>query len=344
MVRNIRHLNRTSFSRLIGVACFCVAVSAARAGDSPALVGGPIVGYASRGGLEIRAIKGVPGAAVFGDSISLTTDVVRVRLAPGEPYALLERSGSDPAALPLGGTAAGQQIPIAGALRSADLAAFSPFGSSIVLFSQPAARLQILTGLPGAPRVVRDVDAHLLPERPLALAVSDDGQSVLLSSATTIYLLSPDGSARALTGTGTVAAMAFVPNSGEAALGDPKTGSLYRLDATNRTASLRVASATLKGMGAIAASGDGDTIYATNDGARQIALVRLSTGTVDNSQLQVVPERLDRVGRTDDFLISSQPGRPAWMFAGTEKRAVFIPDVTRARPQPRYAPAPVGAR
>jgi hypothetical protein len=320
-------------------------VSIGAAADAPGSVSGPILGYlANQDRPQVRAITGVPGAASFGDWVSLSADVVHLRIAPGEPYALLERRDSDPAVFQLTGASPGQAVSISGAVRSADLAAFSPFGTSVVLFSQAAARLQVLTGFPAAPRVLRDLDTHSLPEAPAALAVSEDGKSVLLSSATNIYVLSGDGSTRTLAATGGAAAMAFFPNSSDAALGDPMSGSVYRFEAQTGTASLRAVSATLKGLAAIAAGTDGDTVYVMRPGTRQIASVGLSSGGVETWQVPAGPERMDRMGRADRFLISSQAGQAAWIVEGQEKRAVFIPDSARPKPHPRYVPMPVGSR
>jgi hypothetical protein len=308
-------------------------------------VSGPVLGYvANPARPELRAISGVPGAASFGDSISLFSDVVRVRVAPGEPYALLERRDSDPAVVQLTGGTPGQPVSISGAVRSADLAAFSPMGTTVVVFSQAAARLQVLTGFPAAPQIMRELDTHSLPEAPAALAVSEDGKSVLVSSATNIYLLSPDGSTRTLAGTGGAAAMAFFPNSGDAAMGDPMSGSVYRFEAQTGTASLRAVSATLKGLAAIATGIDGDTVYVMRPGARQIASVRLSNGGLETWQVPAGPDRMERMGRADNFLVSSQPGQAAWIVQGKEKRAVFVPDSARPKPRPRYVPMPVGSR
>jgi hypothetical protein len=229
-------------------------------------------------------------------------------------------------------------------VRSADLAAFSPFGASVVLYSQASARLQVLTGLPAAPSILRELDTHTLPEAPAALAVSEDGKSVLLSSATNIYVLSPDGSTRTLAATGGAAALAFFPHSSDAALGDPMSGSVYRFEAQTGTASLHAVSATLKGLAVIATGTDGDTVYVMRPGTRQIASVRLSSGGLETWQVPAAPDRMERMGRADDFLISSQPGQAAWIIQGREKRAVFVPDSARPKPRPRYVPMPVGSR
>jgi hypothetical protein len=321
------------------------AVSIAASSEVPGSVSGPFLGYvANPARPELRPITGVPGAASFGDSISLSSDVVRTRVAPGEPYALVERRDSDPAVVQLASGTPAQPVSISGAVRSADLASFSPLGTSIVLFSQAAARLQVLTGFPAAPQIVREADTHLLPEAPAALAVSEDGKTVLLSSATNIYVLSADGSTRSVAATGGAAAMAFFPNSSDAALGDPGSGSIYRFEAKTGTASLRAVSAMLKGLGAIATGADGDTVYVMRPGVRQIASVRLSSGGLETWQVPAGPDRMERLGRADDFLISSQPGQAAWIVQAQEKRAVFVPDSARPKPRPRYVRMPVGSR
>jgi hypothetical protein len=326
-------------NRRVAVAAILAAMAICRASmAAPNSIAGPILGYlAPAEGLELRAIVGVPGAATLSDRLALSADVVRVRVAPGGSYAFVERKASEPAVVPLTAGAAGQAVPLPGAIASADLVAFSPAGTTELLFSRAAARLQVWTGLPNDPRMIRDVDAHSLPETPLSMAAGDDGSSVLLSSATTVYLLPAGGSARVLLGLGGAAAMAFFPN-GDAAIADPVSGAVYRFQAQTGTASQRAVSSTMKGLTAIGTSADGDTTYVANSSARQIASVRLSTGEIQTFQVPAAPQEMTRLGAADTFVISSEAHAPAWLLVGPEKRAVFVPAADRPRPHPRYVP------
>jgi hypothetical protein len=90
---------------------------------------------------------------------------------------------------------------------------FSPHGHSAILMSTSAGRLQIVSGLPDAPVIVREVDAGLLPEPLRALAVSDDASCVLLSSPEAVYRLSATGWTSVVSTVTAVASLAFFPDS-----------------------------------------------------------------------------------------------------------------------------------
>ena len=292
----------------------------------------PILGYAAQvSPPELRAILGAPGAAVFSDPLSLPRRTRRLRLSPTQQYALIEREDEAPAVLGLSGATVGQAIAITGALPTADIAAFSPSGHSAVLFSAGSGRLQVIGGLPLTPQIVQDLDAGLLPDTPKAVAVSDDAGSVLLSSATMVYLLSPNGSTNTIMNVANVASLAFFPNSGDAAIGDRGTGSVYVLQNSAGILAARLIATALAGVGEMRASGNGQTLYVTNPGGHCIWAVGVPGGEIQAFNLPVRSVKIDPLRNTDTFLISSEPGQPGWIFfrQGDDARTVFVPAVTR---------------
>jgi hypothetical protein len=333
---------RTSGRTLSGVVIATVlTVSLAAASGAAPDVRGPIVGYLSQTTRPtLRAIVGVPGAAGFSDELLLPTDVARVHVAPGEPYALIERNGVPLAVVHLVGAVAGQDLPITGALQGPDLVAFSPLGRSVLLFSKIAARLQVITNLPDSPRIAQELDVRSLPEALEAMAVSDDASSVLLSSAGTVYRLLADGSTRTVAGVGEAALLAFFPNGKDGAIADRSTGSVYRFHGATGTAALRSVSAGLKGVGGIGTGNDNDTVYLSNSGDHRITSVSLQSGELRAFDLPVSPIQMDRLGTTDTFLISSESEQPAWLFFrdGLDGRAVFVPAVRKISPRRHYRP------
>ena len=124
----------------------------------------PVLGYAVQvSPPELRVILGVPGAAVFSEPLSLPRRTTRLRLAPGQQYAIIESADETPAALLLNGAATGGIVTIPGAARAFDFVSFSPSGRSAVLISQAFGRLQVIDGLPQTPQLVQDIDLSLLP-------------------------------------------------------------------------------------------------------------------------------------------------------------------------------------
>jgi DNA-binding beta-propeller fold protein YncE len=236
----------------------------------------------------------------------------------------------------LDGAEAGAALSVTGALQVADLVAFSPSGRSAVLLSAAAARLQVIAGLPRTPRIVQDIDLASLPGLPDRVAISDDAGSILLESSHTVYLLSPDGSARVAAAVPEGAALAFLPNSGDVAIGDRKAGSVYVMQPlTGRI--VGVLSSGLNEIGEIATSSDGAVVYVTDLSEQHIRAVSVATGEVRTFELPVSPVRIDRLKGTDTFLISAEAGQPAWIFlgSGNDARAVFVPAEQTVRRQSR---------
>jgi hypothetical protein len=292
----------------------------------------PILGYAAQfSPPELRAILGAPGAAVFSDPLSLPRRTRRLRLSPSQQYALIERDDQSPAILGLSGVTVGPAIAITGALPAADIAAFSPSGHSAVLFSSESGRLQVVGGLPLTPQIVQDLDAGLLPGVPEALAVSDDAGAVLLSSAGVVYLLSPDGSSGIMVNVAGMASLAFFPNSANAAVGDRGAGSVYVLQNSAGVVAARLIADALTGLGEMRASDNGQTLYVTNPGGQCIWAVGVPGGEIQAFSLPVKSVKIDPLRNTGTFLISSEPGRPGWIFfrQGDDARTVFVPAVTR---------------
>jgi sugar lactone lactonase YvrE len=292
----------------------------------------PLLGYAAQQSPpELRAILGVPGAAVFSDPLSLPRRTMRLRLAPGQQYAIIERAQEDPAVLLLNGTETGGIAVIPGAVRALDSVSFSPSGRSAVLISQGLGRLQVITGLPQAPQLAKDIDLRLLPELPDNAAVSDDGGSVLFSSAGAVYLVLPDGSATIVLSVTPTASIAFLPASTTAAIGDPGTGSLYLFQRLAGGTVASLLASGLPGLGQVAASGDGKMLYVTDTQSQRIWSVNVASGAVGQFDLQVSASKLDRLRNADTFLISSEPGLPGWIFfrQGEDARTVFVPAVPR---------------
>jgi hypothetical protein len=263
---------------------------------------------------------------VFGDPLSLPRRTRQLRLSPGQQYALIERDDEAPAVLVLSGTTAGQVKAIAGALPAADIAAFSPSGHSAALFGG-SGRLQVIAGLPLAPHIVQDLNASLLPDVPKALAVADDAGAVLLSSASVVCLISPDGSSSIILNVANVASLVFFPNSGNAAIGDREAGSVYLLQNAAGNVAARLIATALVGLGEMSASGDGQTLYVTSASGQCVWAVSIPSGEVRTFSLPVKSVTIGPLRNTDTFLISSEPGQAAWILfrVGDDLRTVFVP-------------------
>jgi hypothetical protein len=295
--------------------------------DAMAAFGQPVLGYVMQSPpLLLRAILGVPGAASFSAPLSLPAEVIQLHIAPSQAYALAERRANDLAVIPLKAGRAGQAVAVPGAMPSPDLVAFSFTGRSAVLYSAVAAQLQVVAGLPGAPTVVETISTGTLAGGIQDAAVSDDGTSVLIASAGGAYQLL-HGAAQQVVSATVTPALAFFPNSSQAAIGDRSTGSVYLWPAGAGSAAASLLTAHLEGMAAMCATADGQGLWVTNPAGSSIWWVSAQTGEVRTLPLPVRPTSMERLPYRDMLLISSEVNQPAWIFfqQGGEALTVFVP-------------------
>lgn len=293
---------------------------------------GPVAGYvAESSGPAMRAIFGVPGAFRFSDALPLPEGVTRVHLSPGQDYALVERVDSGLAILYLSGGTVDRVTAVAGAMAAADWVAFSPAAGSAILFSSSASRLQVLSGLPVTPRVVMELDTTTLPEQPRTAAVSDDGQTLLIASRHSVYLIPRDGAPQLLMSAGEIVSLAIFRNGTDAAVSERSTGSIHLLQNVSSSPVERVLASGLKGLGKLYPSSDGGTIFVARPGTKAVSSIDLASGEIQSFDSAAAPVMLDPLRNRDTFLISARPHQPGWIFYrdGNTGRVVFVPAANR---------------
>ena len=288
----------------------------------------PVLGYVAQAApIELRAILGVPGSAVLSDPLYLPKGASRLRMAPDQSYALVERSAGDPQLLPLASGSA-TEVTITGALQAADFAAFSPKAQSAILYSSALARLQVITGLPGAPLISRDVDTSAFPEQPVNAAISDDAGSLLFGSSDAVYQLLPGGMALQLMRVAGAAALTFLPNSSQGIIADRGAGSVY-LWQSDAGSAAKLADG-LTGIGEMRPAADGQGLWFTNPAANAISWLSVTTAGLKTFNVPISPTKLDGLPHRDMFVIASDPGQPVWFLFQQEGDAMagFVPAVS----------------
>ncbi|HLK62358.1 MAG TPA: hypothetical protein VKU19_02900 [Bryobacteraceae bacterium] len=290
-------------------------------------IGGPVAGYVSESTVaQLRTILGVPGAYHLSDPLPMPDGVTKIRLAPGQDFALVESAGSAPGVLFLKLGTIDHVAPIAGAMPTADWIAFSPGAGSAMLYSSAANRLQVLKGLPDAPQVALDMDSTTMQEEPVLGAVSDDASLVLVASSSALYRVSSGGS-KLLISTGGIASVTVMRNGADAALSDPTTGSIHLVSNAAGTATTRVLVSGLDGIGTIFPAADGASLFAARPSADMVSSIDIASGQVQSFASLAAPMGLTPLRNRDTFLISAKPHEASWMFYrdGTGGRIVFIP-------------------
>ena len=318
------------FSKCISLIAATLMLSTGLAGAEEPAIKVPIVGYSVRQSPpELRPILGVPGAAVIGNQVKLPPRSTHLHVAPGQQYAILQRFGEDPAVLMIEGTVRGTTISIPGVMTAPEAVWFSPSGNSAALASRSTGELQILRGLPSVPEVVRNIDVRALQDYPTAVGVSDSGSSILYAAAGAVYSLQADGSSRIVFSQAGDVEIAFLPASDVAAIGDSGSGlvSMY----SGSRGGVSALAGGLMGLHHLAASRDGRLLFVDDQNAPCIWVINVSSGIVSESELPVIPDRLDALRNADMFLISSKPGEPNWIVfrRADAVTVVFVPAPTR---------------
>ncbi len=205
------------FSQIVFLACAvlmsCIAVGQVR---------GPDLGFIFQQG-GIRPIVGIPGSSLTGDLLPVGRDLTSVKLSPRHEYALATSSIDAGTILIDLRSAAVTVQPIAGLAEKPDRIVMSPTGSSAALLFSPSHVVEVLTGLPDSPQLHAEFDVSSLLESATAMALSDDGETVLLGiwdgELGSLYSLE-QGSAVFVSHFGRISSITFLRGSRDAFLAD----------------------------------------------------------------------------------------------------------------------------
>ena len=319
---------------------FCSAVAACQAQvtakganqNSGASMSPPVLGIVpDRSGESVRAITGVVGAALFGNSVALPSAITQFYLAPRQQYALVEARGSTTlGVLPFVAGLPGPIQSLPASMAVPDLVTFSPLGKSAAIYSRESDELQVFSGLPGAPTMVSDIKPSNLPEKPTVMALSDDASTVLAGSPNNdIYLLSGSSAPRLVETVGNLAAIAFVPGTTNAAVYDLSNSSLTLLLSANGTLTPRVIAQNLpitSGAPSIASTLSSGGWVIENAAGKQVLVVD-QNGASHAVALPIAPDILQRLANPNLFLVSAQANAPGLVLdmSSEDARFFYIP-------------------
>ncbi|HEV2448658.1 MAG TPA: hypothetical protein VGS58_22145, partial [Candidatus Sulfopaludibacter sp.] len=122
------------------------------------LVAGPVSGYVfDRPAHALRPVLGVAGASVLGDGVDFGFPILAAYVAPRLDTAVVVGANRSLHLFKLNGTAAAEVV-VNGWSGAPEGVAFSPSGTAAAVFA--AGRVQMLLGLPDAPRLAGIVDAR----------------------------------------------------------------------------------------------------------------------------------------------------------------------------------------
>lgn len=328
-------------SRVFIISSFAMAAAvAAMAGD----IGGPSLGFVADGpGHSVRPIRGIPGAATWGNAVDWGVDVFSIALAPRRDFALVSgAAGVRAAALAPDGTPVIVDAGLPPGFRPSAIA-FSPSGATVALYDGGGRALWLLRGGSAGP-----IDVSMLPGAAVKLAVSDGAEPLLAvvpdDDPQSVFVLDAKGNYRLISSFGAVTAIAFLGQSGDLAIADrgPKQLLLVR-DPLSGNAPVALLDAVrvrphpgpliagpsspafLDGPLDIASSADGRLLAVL--ARRSASLFDLAGGEWTQFGCACAGAALVPLHGNAVFRIGDSTTRPLWILDGdaVEPRMVFVP-------------------
>jgi DNA-binding beta-propeller fold protein YncE len=297
-------------------------------------VAGPISGYVfDRSASVLRPILGIPGASLLGAGLDAGSQLTAAYVAPGQNW-VLAATADGPVFLRLTGGAI-SRIPVNGVTASPERVAFSPSGTAVALYA--AGRIQVVEGLPDAPRVTgalaTGVSARSSQESAAArsrrgvgsFAVSDDGLYVLYADGGSIRLWGAGGENFTVIEADSNAIVAFAPGGHKAAVADPTGGVQLLGDVAGAGSRRSLAAASMAYPVGLAFSADGGKLFLADAGARQVTAYDLAAGAQTVTSCDCVPAGLFAMGGL--FRLNDAGAAPLWLLDARsgDPRIVFVP-------------------
>jgi len=302
-------------------------------------IAGPSTGFVfDNSSHMLRAIRGIPGAALIGDPVDFGFQTAWASVSPSLTSALVadakgaihafQLNGAQPVERPVDGIAAAQHV------------VFSPAGTAAALYS--AGSVQMLKGLPDAPALAGTLSlgpdhrsqfsgaASLRKARRSAaepLAVSDDGAWLLLVSNGGLRILGLGGDNRKLADVSAGTLAAFAPGGHDAAAIDPEAGLVLFHDVAGASApQILVGPGSNLGLPvSVAFSPDARKVFVASAAARTVTAVDVGTGASTPLACDCTPSGLVRMGSV--FRLNEFGAGPLWLLDAQTNgpRLIFVP-------------------
>jgi DNA-binding beta-propeller fold protein YncE len=277
----------------------------------------------------IRPVQGILGGATIGPTVQAGVSLAGRAVSPRGDYILAVEAETLGIWIVQPGQAA---APVSGVMRAADRIATSPAGSHAVLFKADSARLEVLKGLPATPAVDREVDLSALPGSLSALAVSEDGATVLAAvagpSGGFVYRIAGQGITLPLFPLSRVSAMAF-SSRGDAAIADAGSNTAWLIRDAAGAANVMPLAGQNEGVDApvgIAISEDGAAAYVANAGSNAVLILNLAGGAPRTLPCPCAPTTLQAISATA-FRLTDALSEALWFLdtSGAEPGLAFVP-------------------
>ena len=300
------------------VLCALTLAGSAAAQSGSTAIAQPVLGLVFDAGAQtVRPLMGIPAASQLGGTLA-GTPLSAVAIASGPAYALALENGTGAALLV---SQSGRQA-LAGVRAGAQLAAVSPLGTSAAVYYGDTGKASILTGLPDAPQVLREIT---LDGAPSAMAVSDDGAALaaaisLAANQSTVFSYSAGGAGQALLSDPLFPSLEFVPGGTTLVIATQSAVYLYQSQGLQLLADQRDGLANV--VGAVA-SGDGKRVFIGMQSG-QVAVRDLAASTQTLLTCSCQPAGMWRLRGNAVFRLSELGAGPLWIVEGDGAAPRFL--------------------
>ena len=288
----------------------------------PKPISGLVIGYAwYPNQREVKAILGIPGAA-YVDPVDLGGAFGALAVSSPKKYALgvTQRSGDVLVVeLPAPNRPAVRvEVGFVGA--GVDQIVLSPSGLAAALYYRSSGSIEIIKGLPHNPQSAGERLRLELPPVLTALALSDDGESVLAAvsrgNGNHVYAIERGVPPRFLASTGRVSSLSFVPNGKSALLTDYAADRVVWIQDVAGPSTVTRLVGRENGLlrpSAAAVSRAGDRFFVASSGNNQILVLNRSAEVLDVIPSIRAPTMLRRLGE-DTFQFSTSDAGTIGIF------------------------------
>jgi hypothetical protein len=287
----------------------------------------------------IRPILGIPGSAVVGGAIGVGFPMITAAISPQQGYAL--GISHDGAVDVIAFAASGPTVQVVQDTEGTpDRIVISPGGASAALYYGFANSVQILTGLPNAPQVIRQVDISSLPNAPNMEAISDDGTLLLegvregVSGSAPhgeVFLFTSDNTApRSIAVVQNASALTFVPQSSGALIADNLAGSIMMVQnvASGANIAWTFTSQQLPAPDSVRASADGQSVLVGASTSGTVAILDASGANAVIVACGCEPSELHPLNTTSSIYQITEPANGLlWILDANASypRIAFVP-------------------
>lgn len=311
---------------------FLVLVSLLETAAAQTRLATPALGYVydpSLGG--IRAIRGIPGAALLADVVETGLELTGAEVSPAQNFALAVSASDRRVRLIrwFDGQAPSVTL-LPDAMEAPGRLIFSPSGSAALLQDSESRHWQVVTGLPESP-VVQEIAATASS----AMALADDGAGAL-AGAEGVRFFGPDRSSLVLPLSADVHALAF-SRSGRDLIAITRSGDLYlarNLEVGVDIRKIPYGSSPLANPVAVRFSPDGTSVFAADRSGRVVSIL-LENGDTREAACGCASTDLQPLGQRGLLRVTDISDQPLLLFdpSADRPRFWFVPMADRRSAQ-----------